>query len=157
MKKIVVTGGTGFLGSAIVDELLARNCDVVILDRSESKKSGDYVKYVQGSILDRQSLVDVFDGAEGVYHLAGSLGTAELNSAVAQAVEVNIIGSLNVFEAAIQTGVDYVFFPSKPDVWLNAYTITKHAVDDFSRLYNKEKTIKIEKMTIVTDQLDLRI
>jgi nucleoside-diphosphate-sugar epimerase len=148
MSKVVVTGGMGFLGSALVLELLNRGLEVVILDRHGTQQEcdawfGKGVTHCPGSILDMDSLVNAFAGAEGVYHMAGGLGTAELNSLKIQSVEINVIGSLNVFEAALQAGVRYVFSPSKPNVWLNSYTITKVAVEEFSKLYNQETPLKI--------------
>lgn len=144
MKKAVVTGGSGFLGSALVGELYARNYEVVVLDITIDPIWP--VQYVNCSILGSSKLVEKFAGADVIYHMAGTLGTSELNSHINHSVEVNITGSLNVFNAAIIAGVKRVFFPSKPNPWVNSYSITKAAVDGYSRLYNEEKPIRISSL-----------
>ncbi len=101
--KCIVVGGGGFLGGAIVDYLIQKGDDVVCLDRSASTPK-DWVINVRGDILDKERLKQVFEGAEEVYHTAGMLGTSELNGAIQQAIQVNVIGACNVFEAAIETG-----------------------------------------------------
>ena len=78
-----------------------------------------------------------FGGVDEVFHLAGKLGTAELDDTPTAAVEVNVLGSINVFEAAVSTGVSRVFHASKPNVWLNTYSITKHAAEKFAEMYDK--------------------
>ena len=133
--KCVVVGGGGFLGGAIVDCLVGKGDEVVSLDRTWSPKK-DWVVNVQGDILDKDRLIEVFEGAEEVYNVAGMLGTSELNGDIQQATMVNVVGACNVFEAAIKTGVARVFYPGKPNVWLNTYSITKQASEDFAQLYH---------------------
>lgn len=73
---VVVTGATGFLGSALVKELVKRGQTVRILVRDEDKarqQFGDNVTIVKGEITDRIQVQRVVDGAEIVYHLAGRL------------------------------------------------------------------------------------
>ena len=57
---------------------------------------------------------------------------------ISVAARVNILGALNVFDAAIENKVKRVFYPSKPNVWLNTYTITKEASEKFTELYNEK-------------------
>src|SRR5262245_18570079 len=127
----IVLGGSGFLEGAIAQELVERDHDVTVVDLAGSPAACDArfgtgaVEFVGGDILDRELLLDRFRGAAEVYHLAGKLGTSELDDTPAVAVRVNVLGSINVFEAAIAAGVGRVFHASKPNVWLNAYTISK--------------------------------
>jgi len=65
-----------------------------------------------------------------------SSGTSELDEDILTAIEANIIGAVNVFAACVENGVPTVFHASKPNVWLNTYTITKHAAEQFAELYN---------------------
>jgi UDP-glucose 4-epimerase len=136
MKSIVI-GGLGFIGSAIVDRLVKCNFDVKIIDSKESDDKGN-VKVVKCDIMDPERLAEEFEGYEDVYNLAGKLGTSELDDQIIDAVNVNVIGALNVFNAAAKSGVRTVFYPSKPNVWLNTYTITKYASEQFAQLYNKK-------------------
>jgi nucleoside-diphosphate-sugar epimerase len=142
--KTIVLGGSGFLGGAIAQELIERDHDVIVIDIAGSQAACDArhgagaVEFVAGDILDRDTLRTHFGGAEEVYHLAGKLGTSELDDTPALAVHVNVIGSINVFEAAIDAGVARVFHASKPNVWLNAYTITKGAAEQLGALYDRD-------------------
>lgn len=146
-KATVVVGGRGFLGRAIVAELTARGDKVAVFDRtvppdaSSSAEAG--VTYISGDIACPDALAAAFDGADEVYHLGGRLGTSELESDVRGAIDANITGTINVFEAALAAGVAAVFYPSKPNVWLNTYTITKYAAEQFAMLYNAEHSIRI--------------
>ena len=146
--RTVVVGGSGFLGGAIVRELLRRGDSVKVLDRAASRTSieqqfGAGVTAAGGDILDRASLRRAFRSADEVYHCAGRLGTSELEDDVVGAIDANISGTVNVFEAAIATGVSVVFYPSKPNVWLNAYTITKVAAEQFAKLYEARDGVRI--------------
>ncbi|HKG38970.1 MAG TPA: NAD(P)-dependent oxidoreductase [Conexibacter sp.] len=142
--KTIVLGGNGFLGGAIAQELIERDHDVTVIDVAGSQATCDArfgagaVEFVEGDILDPELLRRRFSGADEVYHLAGKLGTSELDDTPTLAVHVNVLGSINVFEAAIEAGVARVFHASKPNVWLNAYTITKGAAEQLGALYDRD-------------------
>jgi dihydroflavonol-4-reductase len=71
MARVLVTGGSGFIGRHLVAALVARGEDVRVLDL-DSPRSGDpAVEYVQGSVADRASCDRALEGVERVYHLAG--------------------------------------------------------------------------------------
>lgn len=139
----VVIGSGGFLGRAVVRELVGRGRDVLALDRTPIRHVTPGVRFVTGDVTDRSSLDAVFDGADEVYHLAGALGTSELDDRLRQSIHTNVLGSLNVFEAAIDHHVPRVFFASKVHIWLNAYTITKHAAEQIGRLMSHHHPTRI--------------
>jgi nucleoside-diphosphate-sugar epimerase len=144
--RCVVVGGLGFIGSAIVRELSRRGDEVVTVDRRTDERT-PHVRY--GNMNTGRGLVKVFAGAEEVYHLAGMLGTAELDSNIDQvrrAIEANITGAVNVFDAAERAGVKRVFYPSKPHPWLNTYTITKLAGESFARLWNQRGKLTVTSL-----------
>jgi nucleoside-diphosphate-sugar epimerase len=134
----VVTGGSGFLGSTIARHLLAEGHEVTIVDLVEPGSKGLPVDcaFVRGDVRDKDLLGRLFAGVDEVYHLAGVLGTAELQESTELAVAVNIAGTVNVLETALETDVARVFYPGKPNVWLNTYTITKHAAEQFAQMFN---------------------
>lgn len=150
--RVVVVGGQGFLGGAIAQELVNRGDSVVVLDKAADEDAcADQfgvgaVELVRGDITRPDDLYDAFRGADEVYHLAGVLGTSELEDSVLEAVEGNIVGSINVFAAALRADVPTVFFPSKPNVWLNTYTITKFAAEQFAQLYAAQHAIRIPSL-----------
>jgi nucleoside-diphosphate-sugar epimerase len=146
MRSIVI-GGSGFLGRPLIDELAARQRDVVVVDRRPPHPGDDpapaTIQYVAGDIRDPSTLRAAFEGADEVYHLAGDLGTSELDARIRGSIENNIIGSLNVFESALAARVPRVFFASKVHVWLNAYTVTKHCAEQLGRLITQQHPVRI--------------
>jgi len=147
--KAVIVGGMGFLGGAVVNVLLSRGDEVVVVDPHTSQALVDE-RFGAGAV--RLAVVDMGDGAaltaalrgaDEVYHFGGRLGTTELDSDVIAAIEANVVGAVTVFESAIAAGVPAVFYPSKPNVWLNTYTITKVAAEEFARLFAASHAIRI--------------
>ncbi len=142
--RVVVLGSSGFLGEPLVRELVSRGRHVVAVDHAVSRSAAsDDVERCVVDIRDREALAHVLAGADEVYHLAGALGTSELDSQLRRSIETNVIGSLNVFEAAVDAHVSHVFFASKVHVWLNAYTITKHAAEQIGRLVSHQSGTRI--------------
>lgn len=121
--RFVVTGGTGFVGSHLVDALVRGGAGrVVILDSTvqeanvaEALASGR-VEIVQGDITDPASLTPVFAGADGVFHLA-VLPLGPTIDSPRLGIDVNIVGSYNVFEAAQLAGAKKVVFSSASSVY----------------------------------------
>ncbi|MDR5784522.1 NAD(P)-dependent oxidoreductase [Caballeronia sp. LZ065] len=140
-QQSLVIGGQGFLGAAIVRHLIARGDAVTIADRYADTAKCDALfgegaaKVVRADIMDAQAMRDLTQGRDTVYHLAGKLGTTELDDDVLAGIQINITGAVNVFAACVQNAVPNLFYPSKPNVWLNTYTITKHASEQFAKLY----------------------
>lgn len=137
-QQFVVLGGGGFLGRAIVAEITRAGGSVRIVDASPRHEVvlDEQIEHVVASILDRDALSAAFADADVVFNLAGKLGTSELDDDIASAVEVNVLGAVRVFDAAVECGVRKVFYPTKPNVWMNAYTITKQASEHLAQLYN---------------------
>jgi UDP-glucose 4-epimerase len=126
-----VTGGSGFIGRALVRELEACGREVTVFDPTANDGSGG------ASILELEALTLALEGVDVVYHLAGVLGTTELLAASALAVDVNVKGTVRVLDACRASQVNRVFLCTKPNDWLNTYSITKRAGEDFGRLYAK--------------------
>lgn len=150
--RTVVTGGQGFIGAYVARSLLRRGDSVTIADRAADRARCDTlfskgrVSVKNIDILDRASLRHLFHGADEVYHLAGKLGTSELDNNVVAGIEANVIGAVNVFEACLAANVPSVFYPSKPNVWLNAYSITKFASEQFAQLYMQTRGVRINSL-----------
>jgi len=97
-------------------------------------------------MMDPQFLREAFRDADEVYHLGGKLGTTELDDSIRNAVELNVIGAVNVFEAAVEARVPTVFYPTKPNIWLNTYTVTKVAAEQFAAIFNERFPIRIRSL-----------
>jgi len=123
--KYVVTGGAGFIGSHIVEELAARSHEVVILDdlstgtkeNIASFPGRENVTFAEGSITDSPFLKKTFEGADGVFHEAAiaSVPRSVKNPQATHAV--NLTGTFNVFSAARDCGVRKVVFASSAAVY----------------------------------------
>jgi len=98
LKKVVVFGGNGFIGSYVVEELLNNSYDVVSADLNSSKYVND--KYFKKcDILDAKAVDNLVNGADIVYNFAGF---ANLDDAIAnpiKALELNVMGNMNILEA----------------------------------------------------------
>jgi UDP-glucose 4-epimerase len=131
--KYIVTGGAGFIGSHIVEELAAKNHEVVIVDNLFSGKltnigsflEKDSVTFVQGSITDLPLLQKIFEGAAGIFH-EGAIPSVPRSIANPIATnEANVTGTLNVLVAARDCGVRKVLFASSSSVYGNTPTLPK--------------------------------
>jgi UDP-glucose 4-epimerase len=108
--KAVVTGGAGFIGSHVVDTLLDRGDDVVVIDsfatgRRENVR--DEATLVERDI--REDLRDPVAGAEVVFHLAAQADVGTSVERPEYDAEVNVLGTLRVLEAARAAGAHVVF------------------------------------------------
>jgi UDP-glucose 4-epimerase len=131
--KYVVTGGAGFIGSHIVEELAKQQHEVVILDNLFSGKmeniapflAKENVYFVNGSITDLPLLKKTFEGADGIFH-EGAIASVPRSIANPLATnEANVTGTLNVLIAARDCGVRKVLFASSSSVYGNTPTLPK--------------------------------
>ena len=115
-RRILVTGGAGFIGSHLVEALVTLGADVVALDDlsggdwANLDGLGDSVNQITGSILDRKLLAEAVAGCDVIFHEA-ALGSVPRS--VEQPVryhEVNVLGTVNVLQAACEAGVRRVVF-----------------------------------------------
>lgn len=123
--KFVITGGASLIGSHIADHLLLAGAgEVVLLDNyslgspdaiAELLKD-DRVKLVRGDILRINELFDAFEGADGVFAVAGFL-TLPLSLNPSLGLAVNIDGMMNTYEACRYRGVKKVVFSSSVAVY----------------------------------------
>ena len=142
MARYVVTGGAGFIGSHLVDELLSGGHEVVNFDLRPYQRGG--VRNVIGDIRDGGAVRGAVGEADGVFHLAGVLGTSELIRRPVEAEEINVIGTLHVLEACSAAGVPLVFVSKlNPPDWVNPYTITKRSCDDYCRMYAEVRGLDV--------------
>jgi UDP-glucose 4-epimerase len=128
--KFIVTGGAGFIGSYIV-EAIAGSHEVVVIDNFSSGKlenmSGfpENVQRIQGSITNLSLLKDVFNEADGVFHLAAIASVAKSVDDPRATHETNLTGTLNVLLAARDCGVRKVVFSSSSAVYGDEKTLPK--------------------------------
>jgi UDP-glucose 4-epimerase len=133
MSKVVVTGGAGFIGSHLAEELAKRKHEVVIIDNLATghlanieallKKSN--VFFHKGSIADLSLLRRLFSGAEYVYHQAAIASVPRSIKNPRASNAANITGTLNVLLAARDKGVRKVVYASSSAVYGDTPTLPK--------------------------------
>lgn len=133
--KILVTGGSGFIGSYLVSILKKKESSVDIL--SNKRISQPTKNFIFADITDRNTILKLIPQYNVVYHLAGLLGTSELIRKAYEASKVNLLGTINILDGALKNKTKVVNI-TKPNCWLNTYSITKSAGEAFVQMYHKE-------------------
>jgi UDP-glucose 4-epimerase len=118
--KILITGGAGFIGSHLVEHYQDK-AEVVVLDnfRTGHRKNltGLKCEIVEGSILDRALLDQIMPGVDYVFHLAALVSVPESMTRIADTVDINIHGLLNVLASCKHHGVKKLCFASSAAVY----------------------------------------
>ena len=141
MERILVTGGAGFIGSYVIENLIRRKFSVVNFQHA-TECSNKGVDVFHGDITDTGSVIEAVGLSDGVIHLAGVLGTSQMDNPSIP-VDVNVMGSLNVFEACRMHRKKAVCI-SVGNYWMNnPYAITKNAAERFAFMYNRELSTQI--------------
>jgi dTDP-L-rhamnose 4-epimerase len=110
--KVLVTGGAGFIGSHLVDALLADGCEVRILDslvaqvHGPERKRPDYLtrdaELQVGDICDPCAVAKALDGVEVVFHEAAAVGVGQSMYEIARYVSVNSLGAATLLEGIVE-------------------------------------------------------
>ncbi len=124
----MVTGGAGFIGSHVVDALLADDWRVVVVDdlsTGDSKRVADTATLEVVDITDRAALDAVVDAArpEAVFHLAAQASVTRSVADPGRDLEVNVRGTLNVLEGATRHGAPVVFTSTGGALFGNGATL----------------------------------
>jgi nucleoside-diphosphate-sugar epimerase len=138
MSNIIIGGG-GFIGRHIATELIRRGDEVIVYDISDgfTPERNARISFIRSDILDKAQLKKILKDVNNIYHLAGLLGTAELFGNPQNAIEVNMIGLINVLEIIAKQQNAKLFYPSSPYIWRNIYSLTKHAGEELCLAYNR--------------------
>ena len=118
--KIAVTGGSGFIGSHVVDQLADAGHDVLVLDWQRPQYAG-HVAHRAVDVVDLDALTHALHGVDVVYHLAGASDVDEAWKDPLGTVRLNVQGTATVAEAARRNDVRRVIFAST--VWVYGATI----------------------------------
>ena len=127
--SLLITGGTGYIGSHTVVELLALGKDIIILDNLSNSSTlvleritqitGKSVTFIKADICDRQALNDVFTqhDIEAVVHFAGLKAVGESNTIPLSYYHNNVSGSVTLFQVMAEHGVKNLVFSSSATVY----------------------------------------
>lgn len=136
--KVVVFGGSGFLGSHVADKLQLEGHQVVIFDVKDSKWRKEGQEFIKGDILEFEQVLNVVKGAEAVFNFAGIADIDEAKNLPIETVKYNILGNVNILEACKQENVKRFIFASSVYVYSKAgsfYRVSKQACEEYIETY----------------------
>ncbi len=161
MKKAVITGGAGFIGSHLAEALSERDYHLTILDNLSTGKRANIapllakknVEFIQGSTTDLPLLQKLFKKTDFIFHLAAIASVPRSIEEPQLCHETNVTGTLNVLIAARDNKVKKVVnasscaiygdapgLPKKEDMSINPlspYAVTKLAAENYCQIYQK--------------------
>lgn len=113
MSRVVVTGGCGFIGSHLVEQLISRGDEVTIFDGSPPPEyqtlAREHARFLKGDILDPRGLGDaIVPGVDLVFHLAAVVGVDNYLARPLDVIDTNFTGTRNVLDRACQVGAKVV-------------------------------------------------
>ncbi len=144
-QRIVVIGGSGFLGSHLADKLTESGHHVVVYDQAPSPWLQPGQEMIVGSILDAKALDAAIAGASAVYHLAGLADIGAASQRPRDTVALNVMGSVEVIEACLRHKVGKLLFASTIYVYSDKgsfYRVSKQAVELLLETYAKDRGLK---------------
>jgi UDP-glucose 4-epimerase len=146
--KIGVTGGSGFIGRYVCEELEARGHEPVVFDHHRHASHGDR-EVMFGDIRDATAMVELAAHTEGIIHLAAVLGTQETIRNPRPAAETNLVGGLNFLEAVTQYDLPGVYIAVGNHWMNNSYSISKTAVERFVSMFNADRGSRVNVVRAV--------
>lgn len=115
MRKILITGGAGFIGSHLAQVLIEHGFEVRSFDLKSSPREN--IDSVQGNILDRDSLGKAIKGCDAVIHLAAQISVPRSLDYPEETMEINVVGTENVLDLAKKHGIKRIILASSAAVY----------------------------------------
>ncbi len=131
--KSLVTGGTGFIGSHLVNRLLKLNHEVVVVDNfcrgnKLDKKTIEGIQLIEGDVRDLKTIIDASKKCERIFHLAAVLGVDIVADNQVLTMDTEVLGLKNVCNAAVVNGVEKIVYASTSGIY--GKTAIEKAVDE---------------------------
>jgi UDP-glucose 4-epimerase len=127
--KILVTGGSGFIGSHIVQHYQGKAEEIRVLDnlRTGYRKNLDGLQctFIEGSVTDRELVRKAVQGVDYIFHMAALVSVPESMAKPGECVNINVHGLLNVLEEASAAGVKKLVFASSAAIYGDNPTVPK--------------------------------
>ena len=139
MKKVVVTGGAGFIGSNLVDSLIERGCDVIIIDNLSTGKLeniNNKAKFIENDLsnVNPDNLISILKGVDVVFHLAA---LARVQPSIDDPMPynaANVTATLNVLFAANKAGVKRLVYSASSSCYGDATKMPQLETDAINPL-----------------------
>jgi len=146
--KIVVFGGSGFLGRYLVDALLREKHEVIVYDLKNAQFNHPKCRVIMGDITDAAAITDAIKNVDVVYNLAAISDIDDCIQHPVEAVRLNVLGNTIILNACVKQKVKRFILASTLYVYSSSggiYRSTKQAceslVEDFNKYYNLDFTI----------------
>lgn len=143
MKRVGVTGGGGFIGSYVVEELIKKGYEPVIFDHTTDRTYKGEVELFLGDVRDEVAMTEFAAHVDGIIHLAAVLGTQETIQNPRPAAQSNLMGGLNFLEACSQYKLPGVYIAVGNWFMNNPYSITKNMIERFVHMYNADRGTQV--------------
>ncbi|MEH0586250.1 NAD-dependent epimerase/dehydratase family protein [Streptomyces sp. B21-106] len=147
MSVYGVTGGAGFIGGHVVDEIHARGHEAIIFDHAG--RTHARAEVFLGDVRDPVAMTELAAHVDGIIHLAACLGTQETIQNPRPAAETNVQGGLNFLEAIAQYKIPGVYIGVGNHWMQNTYSISKTTVERFVAMFNKERGTRCNIVRLV--------
>lgn len=160
MTVCLVTGGAGFIGSHIVEALVARGDSVRVLDNLASgylenlAAVQDKIEFIEGSVQDKAIVQKAVEGVDYIFHLAAVVSVPQSMAEPMETEYVNAVGTLNLLQAARASGVKRLVLSSTCAVYgdeptlpkietmrtypKSPYAITKLTAENYCQVFNQD-------------------
>ena len=156
--KALVTGGAGFIGSNLVDALIEKGWDVIVIDNLSSDAHEQFyyhpqATYYEYDIRNFETIKPLFKGIDYVFHLAAEARIQPAIENPTHAVSVNVVGTCNVLQASREAGVKRVIYSSTSSAYglkntpplkedmpkdcLNPYSVSKTSGEELCKMYTE--------------------
>ncbi|MCB0207879.1 MAG: NAD-dependent epimerase/dehydratase family protein [Anaerolineae bacterium] len=157
-KKILVVGGTGFIGSHLVSQLIKDNYQVRVLSRKapvSTNHTFENVEYLSGSFLALDCVKKALTDIDIVYHLAVTTTPGSSNDQILYDAQTNLMGSLNLIQVSAEANVSrFIFVSSGGSVYgptkaelisettptnpISAHGVSKLAIEKYLEIYRRQ-------------------
>jgi UDP-glucose 4-epimerase len=146
--KVGVTGGNGFIGRYVCEELISKGHEPIVFDH-RGRAAGQDWALMMGDIRDSTAMVELAAHCDGIIHLAAVLGTQETIRNPRPAAETNLVGGLNFLEAVSQYDLPGVNIAVGNHWMNNSYSISKTAVERFVHMFNADRGTRVNNVRVV--------
>ena len=161
--KAIVTGGCGFIGSHIVDSLIEKNIDVIVIDNLSAISNSTFyynigAKYYKYDISDYDSIRPLFNGVNIVFHLAAEARIQLGIQNPLNTIKTNTLGTATILQCSREANVDRVIYSSTSSAYgrknnapfdedmsddcLNPYSVSKVSGEKLCSMYTKLFNLK---------------
>jgi nucleoside-diphosphate-sugar epimerase len=154
--KVLLTGGSGDLGQTLVPKLLDKGDIPVILDVRAPRDLKQQGVFIEGSILDRPKLKELFLGCDCIVHIAAWHGIHEIRGEkkAYDFFDLNVRGTFEVFEAAVSLGINKIIYISttsvdKPDTRYGRSKILGERIAEDYRRYSNMNVITLRPRAFI--------